>query len=111
MVHLQPVWIDEYPFTATHVALPKTNLLAISNSIGYAMCGALDIALLRTQLASRGIVAVRATGVKTISELLDGTVESCTQEAEALGILCGMPIREALRLMGAAEQQQSTQNG
>lgn len=67
------------------------------------MCGALDIDLLRTQLANRGIIAARAVGVRTIDDLLGGTVESCTQPAELLGIRSGMPIRDALVLMKLAE--------
>lgn len=108
MVHIEPLWIGGYPFTATHVALPKTNLLTVSNSVGYIMCGALDVNLLREKLAARGIIAARATGVKTIEELIDGSVESCTQNAEAIGIHEGMPMREALIYMGKLEQSQST---
>ncbi|WP_067619288.1 YunC family protein [Alicyclobacillus acidiphilus] len=104
MVTVQPIWIDRYPFTATHVALPKTNLLMVSNDLGYVMCGALDVELLRTQLADRGIVAARATGVKTMEQLISGTVESCTQAAEELGIRIGMPIRDALIRIGEAAQ-------
>lgn len=102
MVSVQPLWVGEYPFTATHVALPKTNLLAINNDLGYVMCGALDVELLRTKLADRGIVAARATGVKSMDELLNGDVESCTQGAEEIGIKVGMSIREALVRMGRA---------
>jgi uncharacterized protein YunC (DUF1805 family) len=103
---VEPIWVENYPFTATHVALPKTNLLVVSNHIGYVMCGALDISLLREQLAHRGIIAARATGVKTMAELLEGTVESCTQTAESLGIQAGMPIQAALELLGQEEMRQ-----
>lgn len=108
MVHIEPLWIEGYPFTATHVALPKTNLLTISNSVGYIMCGALDVGLLREKLADRGIVAARATGVKTLQELIDGSVESCTQNAEAIGIQKGMPMHEALVHMGKLEKSKET---
>ena len=79
MVQVQPIWIDGYPFTAVQVDLPKTTLLAVANSVGYAMCGALDVELLRTKLASRNIVAMRATGVRTLDQLLAAEVESQTQ--------------------------------
>jgi uncharacterized protein YunC (DUF1805 family) len=102
VVGLRPVWIDGDPYTAVEVELPKTHLLAITCDAGYVMCGALDIDLLRTKLADRGIVAARAVGVRTLQELIDGTVESCTQAAEALGIHPGQPIREALRRMRQA---------
>ncbi|GEO25699.1 hypothetical protein AAC03nite_14840 [Alicyclobacillus acidoterrestris] len=102
MVNITPIEVQGYRFTATHVALPKTNLLVVSNQVGYIMCGALDITLLRETLASRGIIAARAVGVKTMQELLDGKVESCTQAAEALGITPGMAVTEALARIGAA---------
>ncbi|WP_206831991.1 YunC family protein [Alicyclobacillus fructus] len=104
MVRVEPVWIEGYPFTAVQVELPKTTLLAITNSIGYAMCGALDVELLRTKLRHRNIVAMRATGVRTLDDLLAAPVESQTQAAEELGIYPGMPMREALAKLGAAAQ-------
>ncbi|MDQ0189001.1 DUF1805 domain-containing protein [Alicyclobacillus cycloheptanicus] len=104
MVHVQPIWIDHELFLGTEVQLPKTTLLVIQSDTGYVMCGALDVQLLREKLASRNILAARATGVRNLQELLDGTVESCTQAAEALGIEAGTPIREALLRMRAHER-------
>ncbi|MCL6515430.1 DUF1805 domain-containing protein [Alicyclobacillus sp.] len=99
MVNMHPVRIGDVTAVAIEVRLPKTNLLAVTTGRGYVMCGALDIQLLRDKLADRGIVAARAVGVRTIEELIDGTVESCTQAAEAMGIQPGMPVREAVRRM------------
>ena len=81
------------------VSLPKTTLLTVSNDNGYIMCGALDIGLLNRLLADRKIVAGRATGVKTIEELLDAPLESVTLEAEEWGITAGMTGRNALLKM------------
>jgi uncharacterized protein YunC (DUF1805 family) len=102
LVKVMPIQIDGHTFIATEVRLPKTNLLTVHCDSGYVMCGALDVELLRTKLASRGVLAARAVGVKTMEELLAGTVESCTQEAEARGIHKGMPVQEALLRMTAA---------
>lgn len=96
MVRVTPIVVDGYTFVAIEVELPQTHLSIVECNEGYVMCGALDIQLLRDKLAKRNVVAARAVGVKTLSELLDGTVESCTQGAEALGIQPGMPIRSAL---------------
>jgi len=104
MVRVEPMWIEGYPFTAVQVELPMTTLLVIANSVGYAMCGALDVQLLRTKLRSRNVVAMRATGVRTLEELLAAPVESQTQAAEELGIHAGMPMREALATLGRAAQ-------
>jgi len=95
--------VGPYTLTAVEVKLPQTNLLAIRTDTAYVMCGALDVQLLRDLLAHRNIIAARATGVKTVQELLDGRVDSCTQAAERLGIQAGMPIIEALVMMRDAE--------
>lgn len=107
MVQVRPIWIDTEMFLATEVNLPKTNLLVIQSDTGYVMCGALDVQLLRDKLASRNILAARAVGVKTMEELLEGTVESCTQAAQTLGIEPGTPIRDALLRMRAYERKAS----
>jgi uncharacterized protein YunC (DUF1805 family) len=105
MVTVQPITLEGYTFIATHVKLPKTNLLVVQSNLGYVMCGALDIPLLREKLSDRGIIAARAVGVKTMEELIDGIVESCTQAAEGIGIVNGMPIKEALVKMAEYELQ------
>lgn len=102
MMQVRPIKVGDIWCVAVDVQLPKTRLLAISTEHGYVMCGALDVELLRTKLSDRGILAARAVGVRTIEDLLQGTVESCTQHAEELGIHKGMPIQEALRRMHEA---------
>jgi uncharacterized protein YunC (DUF1805 family) len=81
------------------VKLPKTTLLSISTDRGYIMCGALDVGLLNTELADRGIIAGRAVGVRTLDQLLDSPLEMVTTAAEALGVKAGMTGLEALKLM------------
>lgn len=103
-VEVHPISVAGENFISVEVQLPKTTLLTIQCETGYVMCGALDVQLLRTKLGDRGIVAARAVGVRTIQDLLDGSVESCTQGAEALGIHPGMPIKEALLLMKAKDK-------
>ncbi|MBX5436022.1 MAG: DUF1805 domain-containing protein [Alicyclobacillaceae bacterium] len=105
MIEVQPIHVDGETFLGICVRLPKTNLLAICSDSGYAMCGALDVQLLRDKLADRGIIAMRAVGVRTLEELLNGTVDTCTQAAESLGIQPGMPVREALLRIRAREHQ------
>jgi uncharacterized protein YunC (DUF1805 family) len=103
VVTVVPVAIDEHHFVGVEVKLPKTTLLSISCDSGYVMCGALDIELLRTQLSSRNILAARAVGVRTIDDLLNGSVETCTQSAEEIGIRRGMSICDALVIMKQSE--------
>lgn len=99
MINLEPINIEGYTFLSISVELPKTNLLVVTNDKGYIMCGALDVALLNEKLKDRKVVAGRAVGVKTITELLDAPLESITYEAEELGITQGMIGREALLKM------------
>ncbi|QPA33275.1 YunC family protein [Thermaerobacillus caldiproteolyticus] len=99
MVTVKPIMIENYPFIAVSVQLPKTNLLAVANEKGYIMCGALDVNLLNEQLKDRGIIAGRAVGVRTIEQLLEAPLESITIAAEKLGIKVGMKGKDALLKM------------
>lgn len=99
MVQMYPVQIDGKTAIAVTVALPKTNLLMVTTDIGYIMCGALDVKLLNDKLADRHIIAGRATGVKTIDQLLDAPLESVTYEAQTIGIQTGTIGRDAISIM------------
>ncbi|MDP5275116.1 YunC family protein [Chengkuizengella axinellae] len=99
MFRVEPIHIDDLVATAIEVKLPKTTLLVVTTDKGYIMCGALDVALLNEKLKDRNIIAGRATGVRTIEELLDAPMESVTYAAEKLGIYAGTSGREAIRKM------------
>jgi uncharacterized protein YunC (DUF1805 family) len=99
MIRLEPVSLNGFTALAVEVKLPKTTLLAVTTEKGYIMCGALDIGLLNERLKDRRIIAARATGVRTIEELLDAPLESVTYEAEQLGIVPGMKGRDAVSKM------------
>lgn len=99
MMSLQPIDIEDHTFLSISIELPKTNLLIVTNEIGYIMCGALDVALLNEKLKDRKVIAGRAVGVKTIDQLLDAPLDAITYEAEELGIKKGMIGREALLKM------------
>jgi uncharacterized protein YunC (DUF1805 family) len=99
MVTVTPVFIENHPFIAISVQLPKTNLLAVASDKGYIMCGALDVGLLNEKLKSRSIIAGRAVGVRTIEQLLEAPLESVTIAAEELGITVGTKGKDALLKM------------
>ncbi|MCM3272250.1 YunC family protein [Paenibacillus elgii] len=96
MMRMEPVELDGHTALAIEVKLPKTNLLAVATDKGYIMCGALDVGLLNERLRERGIIAARATGVRTIEELLEAPLESVTYGAESLGVVPGMKGRDAV---------------
>jgi uncharacterized protein YunC (DUF1805 family) len=99
MMRVEPILLDGKTAIAIEVKLPKTTLLVVTTDKGYIMCGALDVGLLNERLRERNIIAARATGVRTIQELLDAPLESVTYTAEDLGILPGMTGREAILKM------------
>ncbi len=99
MMRMEPVNLDGRTALAIEVKLPKTTLLAVTTDKGYIMCGALDVGLLNERLKERGIIAARATGVRTIEELLEAPLESVTYGAVALGVVAGMKGRDAVARM------------
>ncbi len=97
MITINPIHLDGVVFTAVRVELPKTNLLMISNDIGYIMCAALDVTVFDEKLADREVIAERAMGVRTIDELLYAPLEKVTQAATAkYGWQKGMTGKDAL---------------
>lgn len=96
MITVNPVEIEGKLFKAVRVELPKTNLLMISNDIGYIMCGALDVDLLNRMLSDREVIAARAVGVRTIDELLHAPLEMITDASKAYGWEVGMSGKAAL---------------
>ncbi len=97
MVDVEEITLEGSAFTATRVALPKTNLLIVSNEIGYIMCAALDVDIFNDLLADRKVIAARAKGVRSIDDLLDAPLEKVTKAStEAYGWEEGMIGREAL---------------
>lgn len=99
MIDVTPIDINGHTFLSISVQLPKTNLLVVTSDKGYIMCGALDVALLNEKLKDRKVIAGRATGVKTIDQLLEAPLESVTYEAEACGIHKGMIGKDAMLRM------------
>ncbi len=100
MMQVVPIPLDaSRTVIGIEVKLPRTTLLVITSDVGYIMCGALDVALLNEKLSERQIIAGRATGVRTLDQLLEAPLESVTTEAEKLGVVIGMSGREAMLKM------------
>lgn len=96
VITINPIEIEGHMFTAIQVELPKTNLLIVSNEIGYIMCAALDVQLLNEKLRDRKVVAARAVGVRSIDHLLAAPLESVTDAAKQFGWTVGMSGKDAL---------------
>jgi uncharacterized protein YunC (DUF1805 family) len=104
MIRMEPLDFNGRMAIAIEVKLPKTTLIVITTKIGYIMCGALDVGLLNERLKDRHIIAARATGVRTIEDLLEMPLESVTLTAESMGIAAGITGREAIEKMLEHEQ-------
>lgn len=96
VITINPIEIEGNMFTAIQVELPNTNLLIVSNEIGYIMCAALDVQLLNEKLQARKIVAGRAVGVRSIDQLLEAPLESITDASMEYGWTVGMIGKDAL---------------
>ncbi|RDW20944.1 YunC family protein [Oceanobacillus chungangensis] len=98
MITVNPLEVEGMFFTAITVELPKTNLLIISNDIGYIMCAALDVDIFNEipKLMERKVIAGRAVGVRTIDELLNAPLEKITDASKDYGWEVGMTGRDAL---------------
>ncbi len=96
MITINPIDIEGVIFTAIRVELPKTNLLIVSNEVGYIMCAALDVDILNEKLKDRKVIAGRAVGVRTIEQLLEAPLESITDASKEYGWEEGMTGKEAL---------------
>lgn len=99
MITVNPLEVEGMMFTAIRVELPKTNLLMITNEIGYIMCAALDVDIFNEieKLRERNVIAGRAVGVRTIDELLHAPLEKITDASRELyGWEEGMTGKEAL---------------
>lgn len=59
------------------------------------MCGYLDISIAE----KFSDIAVRVTGVSSIEQALETTVDACTSSAEKLGIHKGQPVKDILPLI------------
>ena len=87
------------------VDLPKTRLVAAATRTGFIMCGALDMTTMEVALAERHVIAGRATGVRTLADLLARPLQQVTSSAERIGLHPGLTGRQALELLLRHEQQ------
>lgn len=97
MIETGSLEVAEEVFTTVTVKLPKTTLLIITNETGYIMCAALDVDVFNEKLADRNVIAGRASGVRTIDQLLHAPLEKVTDAAQReFGWEAGMSGKEAL---------------
>lgn len=75
--------------------LGKRNLIVLKGNKGYVMCGYLNL-----KAAEKfKDVAIKVTGVSTITEACKAQVSSCTSSAKKLRIYKGQPVQEVLKII------------
>lgn len=95
MIKVKKIKVGARSIEALWVKLQNKNFILLRGSRGYVMCGYLNL-----KAAQKfNDVAVKVTGVSTISEVLSTSVYSCTNPAKKLGIYKGQPIKEVLKII------------
>lgn len=88
MISIDTVPVGSKTFQYIKVEMKKAPLLLLKGSVGYVMCGYLNM-----EVAEKlGDIAVRVTGVNDLDSLIAATVNDLTSGAAALGIKKGDTI-------------------
>lgn len=75
--------------------LQTKNLIVITGSKGYIMCGYLNMSAAN----KFGDVAVKVTGITTLKDALAARAASCSRAARKLGIRKGQEVRQVLSII------------
>ncbi len=95
MKSIKKIKIGKKYITGFAMTLCSKNLVVLKGSKGYVMCGYLNLAAAEKFKD----VAVKITGVSTISDALGTKVFSCSKAARKLGIRRNQPIKEVLKII------------
>lgn len=95
MVQYKKIKVGKKSVETVLFNLAGKNLIVLRGSRGYIMCGYLNMAAAEKFKD----VAVKITGVSTISEALRTTVASCTSRARALGIRRAQSVKDVLKII------------
>ncbi len=75
--------------------LPKAPLVILIASKGYIMCGYLNL----DTAEKLGQAAAVVRGVNSFEDILEGNVTAVTSQARKLGVVEGMPGKDAIKKM------------
>jgi uncharacterized protein YunC (DUF1805 family) len=95
MPQIEQVMLKSGAALGIRVELPRAPLVMITAPKGFAMCGYLNM----ESVNKTGEVAVRATGVRTLDDLLAAKVANASDKARELGISEGISVRDAIEKM------------
>jgi uncharacterized protein YunC (DUF1805 family) len=95
MIKKKLIQINAHEVMGIEVDMPKGVLVAAIGNTAFVMCGYLNVDIAEKM----GDTAAIVRGVKTVEELLSGSVVSMTSPAKSKGVTPGMTGREALEKM------------
>ena len=95
MVTTKAIEIDGKALLGIHVDLPNAPALMIVGTLGFVGCGYFSI-----EVADKvGHALAVVSGVRTLADVLDGSVKSVSATAAEHGVTEGMSGRDAARLL------------
>ncbi len=95
MLEHREIKVGDKKIEALAMSLLEKNLIVLRGSKGYIMCGYLNL----DAAEKFNEVAIKITGVSTIDDALNASVNSCSSSAQKLGIRPGQPIKEVLPII------------
>jgi len=94
-MQLRKIKVGKKCIQAILIKLSSKNLIILLGGKGYVMCGYLNLSVANKFKE----VAVKITGVSSITDSLCAKVHSATHAAKQLGIHKGQPIRDVLKII------------
>lgn len=91
----QKIKVGKKHILAVNLKLSSKNLIVLSGSKGYVMCGYLNLSTAN----KFNDVAVKITKVSTIKEALAARVHSVSYSAKKIGIKKGKGIKDVLKII------------
>ena len=95
MLVSQKIKVGKKQVLAVLLKLNLKNLIVLSGSKGYVMCGYLNLSAAN----KFSDVAVKITGVSTIKQALAAKVHSASYSAKKIGIKKGKAIKDVLKII------------
>ncbi|MEM4202038.1 MAG: DUF1805 domain-containing protein [Candidatus Hadarchaeum sp.] len=93
MIKIEELTVENKKIWGLVANLPKAPLVVLIAPKGYIMCGYLNLGM------AEGLdqVAAIVRGVNSVEDMLKKEISASTSQAKNLGIIDGMPVKEAVK--------------
>lgn len=92
VIDVKEIKVKDKLILGIKIDLPGAPLVVLRGEKGFVMCGYLNMNVVN----KLGVIAVKASGVKSIEDILEKNAEEVSNKALEVGIKCGMKIKEIL---------------